>query len=80
MSNKKQSISDVSSVDFIYNAFNLLSDADFKAWMLNTHDFIKAMHREEIKDAFYYGLIDDSMITDNPSEESELYYNQTFNK
>ena len=40
----------------------------------------KAMHKEEIKDAFYYGLIDDLMITDNPSEESELYYNETFEK
>ena len=40
----------------------------------------KAIHKEEIKDAFYYGLIDDSMITDNPSEESELYYNETFNQ
>ena len=78
MSNKKQSISDVSSVDFIYNAFNLLSDADFKAWMLNTHDFIKAMHKEEIANAWNDGHTEG--MEGGYCTTYEEYYNETFNQ
>lgn len=78
MSNKKQSISDVSSVDFIYNAFNLLSDADFKAWMLNTHDFIKAMHKEEIEVAQSIAISKADMTNNRGYFDAEKYYNETF--
>jgi hypothetical protein len=67
MSDKKQS-----SVDFILNAFNLLSDSDFKAWMLNNHDEIKAIHKKEIKDAWMNSL------TKGDYHSSEEYYNETF--
>ena len=67
MSNKKQS-----SVEFIFNAFNLLSDADFKAWMLNNNDDIKAMHKEEIIDTFFEGAYGGDNIS------GEQYYNETF--
>lgn len=68
-----------SSVDFILNAFNLLSDSDFKSWMLNNYDVIKAMHKEEIEEAHYDGSIirllkpDDDML-----KQSEQYYKETF--
>lgn len=72
MSDKKQS-----SVDFIFNAFNLLSDADFKAWMLNNHNKFKAMHKEEVMNAVVW--FDD---TDRRPHEIEIevkkYYNETF--
>lgn len=76
MSDKKQS-----SVDFILNAFNLLSDSDFKSWMLNNHDEIKAMHKEEIIESYCQGCLD--MTNDDtifPRETSEQYYNETFKK
>ncbi len=68
-----------SSVDFILNAFNLLSDSDFKAWMLNNYDEVKAMHKEEIEEAHYDG----SIITllkpnDDMLKQSEQYYKETF--
>jgi hypothetical protein len=70
MKNKKQS-----SVEFIFNAFNLLSDADFKAWMLNNHDDIKAMHKEEVTDAYI-----DGHSTWGENTNAEQYYNETFEK
>ena len=79
MSDKKQS-----SVEWFLNEFSkqieFTPNSELDLWYKELIPIAKAMHREEIKDAFYYGLIDDSMITDNPSEESELYYNQTFNQ
>jgi hypothetical protein len=69
MSDKKQS-----SVDFILNAFNLLSDSDFKAWMLNNHDEIKAMHKEEIEEAYDAIIFDDNGILLGANK----YYNEKF--
>ena len=62
-----------SSVDFILNAFNLLSDCDFKSWMLNNYDVIKAMHKEEITDAYI-----DGNSTWGEGRNAEQYYNDTF--
>ena len=70
-----------SSVDSILNAFNLLSDSDFKTWMLNNYDKIKAMHKEEIIESYCQGCLD--MTNDDtifPRETSEQYYNETFEK
>ena len=64
-----------SSVDFILNAFNLLSDSDFKSWMLNNYDVIKAMHRKEIEDAYIECWMNDG---DNGFHKAEQYYNETF--
>lgn len=63
-----------SSIDLILNAFNLLSDSDFKAWMLNNYDVIKAMHKEEIKDA----VNSCGYIGGATEEETEQYYNETY--
>jgi hypothetical protein len=76
MSNKKQS-----SIDFIFTAFNLLSDADFKAWMLNNYDDIKAMHKEEVKmiiehyhnNMFYFKLTEKEL-----KNITEIMYDKTF--
>ena len=72
-----------SSVDLIFNAFNLKSDLDFKAWMLNTQDAIKKMHKEE------HGRTWDKSIENFEARgrnevraivDFDEYYNQTFEK
>jgi hypothetical protein len=63
-----------SSIDFIFNAFNLLSDSDFKAWMLNNYDVIKAMYKDEIKDAW----VDGYSCGMYQEESSNEYYNEIF--
>ena len=65
-----------SSVDFILNAFNLLSDSDFKAWMLNNYDEVKAMHKEEITSAHLCGQNSNEDIEDQQTEIE--YYNAIF--
>jgi hypothetical protein len=70
MENKKQS-----SIEFIFNAFNLLSDSDFKAWMLNNHDDIKAMHKEEIMESWKHGNLPTFL---GRVLTAQQYYNETF--
>jgi len=65
-----------SSIDLILNAFNLLSDADFKAWMLNNYDEIKTMHKEEVIKANRDGV--DMVIAEEKYITGEHYYNETF--
>ena len=67
-----------SSIEFIFNASNLLSDADFKAWMLNNHDVIKAMHQKEIIEAYVYGAAYQIDIKNGLSPV--FYYNERFEK
>lgn len=43
------------AVDLIFENFNLLSDADFKSWMLNNHDELKQMEKEQQKYFFDCG-------------------------
>lgn len=74
-----------SSVDLIFNAFNLKSDLDFKAWMLNTQDAIKKMHKEEIINCMCIAFQDAVQMSNNenyktPYENWEQYYNETFEK
>ena len=64
-----------SSVDFILNAFNLLSDSDFKAWMLNNYDEVKAMHKEEIIEAWKDG---EGHLDNDSQEEAEWHYYKTY--
>jgi hypothetical protein len=63
-----------SSVDFIFNAFNLLSDADFKAWMLNNHDVLKEMHKNDIEEAYNDGAEE----RHNNPINGEDYYKETY--
>ena len=54
----------------VYENFNLMSDADFKAWMLNT-DLLKK-EKEVIEIAFLEGRIIRPLT-------GEQWYNETFN-
>ena len=67
-----------SSVDFIYNAFNLLSDADFKAWMLNNHDVIEAMHKDEMRDLYLSHVTKAERLRVLFEKQFEEYYTNTF--
>lgn len=42
-------------VDVIFDNFNLLSDAEFKSWMLNKYDELKAMEKEQHLESYRVG-------------------------
>ena len=56
----------------VYENFNLMSDADFKAWMLNT-DLLEK-EKEVIMDAYMEGGDWESL----PQPRFDNYYNETF--
>ena len=61
----------------VYENFNLMSDADFKAWMLNT-DLLKK--EKEVMCGIYddaVARLDTSYI--GTEKYGEQYYNETFN-
>jgi hypothetical protein len=64
-------------VDLIFDNFNLLSDVDFKSWMLNKYDELKAMEKEQIKDAYQLGFEDGDSNVSIYFDKKE-YYNQTY--
>ena len=47
-----------SVVELIFEQHNLLSDADFKSWMLNNYDELKSQHKIEIMGAYEIGQED----------------------
>jgi hypothetical protein len=61
------------AVKLILAKFNLLSDNDFKSWMLNYHDELIQMEREQIVEAYYY-----DPNCDEIKDDGELYYKQTY--
>ena len=44
------------AVALIFEKFNLLSDNDFKSWMLNNYDELFEMEKEQIEDFFNAGV------------------------
>jgi hypothetical protein len=70
-------MSNQTAVKLIFEKFNLLSDADFKTWMLNNHDSLQAMEKEQIVDACNSQRNDyRGMPTYNKS--GEQYYNEIY--
>ena len=63
------------TVALIFEKFNLLSDKDFKSWMLNNYDELFEMEKEQIMDAHYIGYID---CRSRNMRTEEQYYNETF--
>lgn len=59
----------------IFEKFNLLSDADFKSWMLNYHDVLKRLDRLQIEEAYNQACLD-AFRDDN--KYGKDYYNETF--
>lgn len=62
------------AVALIFEKFNLLSDKDFKSWMLNNYDELFEMEKEQIKNAWFSGALDTNAYTDF----AEQYYNEKF--
>ena len=60
------------AVALIFEKFNLLSDKDFKSWMLNNYDELFEMEKEQIIEAYKFGNLSDIYF------KPEQYYNQTF--
>jgi hypothetical protein len=54
----------------IFEKFNLLSDSDFKSWMLNNHDYLFALERHNIELAF--------VASKMTLKDEEQYYQETF--
>ncbi len=71
---------DETALNKIFIKFNLLSDADFKSWMLNNYDELIKLEREQIVNAFSEGtrMVD---IHDELSARFNacVYYADTFN-
>jgi hypothetical protein len=61
----------------VYENFNKMSDADFKAWMLNT-DLLEK-ERGVIKNAYIEGCGDNILCESTDKKRAEEYYNETFN-
>jgi hypothetical protein len=59
------------TVALIFEKFNLLSDKDFKSWMLNNYDELFEMEKQQIMQTRQ-----DIYVTGDLNNEQ--YYNQTF--
>jgi hypothetical protein len=59
------------AVALIFEKFNLLSDKDFKSWMLNNHDELFEMEKQQIMQTRQ-----DIYVTGDLNNEQ--YYNKTF--
>jgi hypothetical protein len=63
------------AVQLILDKFNLLSDGDFKYWMINNYDELIEMEREQITDA--WNSCGESIMTEE-FDNAEQYYNDTY--
>ena len=64
----------------VYNNLNKMSDADFKAWMLNT-DLLqkeKEVIIETSINSYTAGYLDNQAKVDDSMNFPEEYYNETF--
>lgn len=67
------------AVDLIFESFNLLSDKDFKTWMLHTYDYLKKMEKQQIINAYGQGVAVEAMQLLDVSKDAEQYYNDVYN-
>jgi len=66
------------AVDLIFESFNLLSDKDFKTWMLHTYDYLKKMEKQQIINAYGQGVAVEAMKLLDVSKDAEQYYNEFY--
>ena len=66
------------AVDLIFESFNLLSDKDFKTWMLHTYDYLKKMEKQQIINAYGQGVAVEAMQLLDVSKDAEQYYNEFY--
>jgi hypothetical protein len=70
MSNDKKQ----TAVKLIFENFNLLSDADFKTWMLNSYNVLEEMEEQQAFEFWQGGI----KCTDEGGKSFDQYYNQTY--
>jgi hypothetical protein len=61
------------AVALIFEKFNLLSDKDFKSWMLNNYDELFEMEKEQIINAYDRGHNEYDIY-----RNGQNYYKETF--
>jgi hypothetical protein len=66
------------AVDLIFESFNLLSDKDYKTWMLHTYDYLKKMEKQQIINAYGQGVAVEAMQLLDVSKNAEQYYNEFY--
>jgi hypothetical protein len=68
------------AVQLILDKFSLLSDSDFKYWMINNYDELIEMEREQIVDAWNGGdyAYFYSKETGRDFADGKEYYNETY--
>jgi len=66
------------AVDLIFESFNLLSDKDYKTWMLHTYDYLKKMEKQQIINAYGQGVAVEAMKLLDVSKDAEQYYNEFY--
>jgi len=73
-------MSNKTAVQLILDKFNLLSDNDFKSWMLNYHDELIQMERERIIHANTQGRLYNSNGESWKVEDAEYEANEWYVK
>lgn len=69
------------AVQLILTKFSLLSDSDFKYWMINNYDELIEMEREQIEMANECGYKDGCLYANGEQwafESPQQYYEQTY--
>ena len=66
------------AVQLILDKFSLLSDGDFKYWMINNYDELIEMEREQIDN--FIDFINERHFNQFiiSKDEAEIYYNETY--
>jgi len=66
-----------SVVELIFEQHNLLSDADFKSWMLNNYDELKDQHKLEVMGAYDIGQ-EDAYESGFSNKGALVFYKETY--
>ena len=66
-----------SVVELIFEQHNLLSDADFKSWMLNNYDELKDQHKLEVMGAYDIGQ-EDAYESGFSNKGALAFYKETY--
>jgi hypothetical protein len=62
------------AVKLIFEKFNLLSDAGFKTWMLNSYNILEEMEEQQAFEFWQGGI----KCTDEGGKSFDQYYNETY--
>jgi hypothetical protein len=65
------------TIELIFEQHNLLSDADFKSWMLNNYDELKDQHKLEVMGAYDIGQ-EDAYESGFSNKGALVFYKETY--